>query len=268
MSSRASRVALVTGASSGFGLHIARRLAADGFRTFGTSRSERPDAGAVSMRVLNVRDAASVQACVGAIEAEAGRIDVLINNAGVLDVGPAEEHGVEGVRAVFETNVLGTVRTTLAALPGMRARRSGRIVTIGSLASHIAPPGEAAYAASKFAVAGYFEALGYEVAPFGIAVSVVDPGFFQTGIGASVPPVRGAIADYDDFRAAIRAAVADNLDRGGDPADVGAVVSRVVAARRPRARYRVGTDAVWLPRLRRLLPERAFAWGVRREFGL
>ncbi len=262
------KVALVTGASSGFGRLIAARLSASGYRTFGTSRSKRPDQDAVEMLELNVCDDASVQRCVERVLERAGSVDVLVNNAGVLDVSPAEERSAAAARELFETNFFGAVRVTNAVLPGMRAQKYGRILNIGSLAALIAPPGEAAYAASKAALTSYAEALSYEVSPFGVSVSVVHPGFYRTEIGGSVPEAAGSISDYDSFRATIRASIEKSLEGGSDPLEVADLVARIVQAKRPRLSYRVGSDAVWLPRLRRMLPEWAFARGVRRAFGL
>lgn len=265
-------VALVTGASSGFGRHIAESLSRAGFRTFGTSRSGRPGSEGVEMVALDVQDDDSVAACVEAVRAKAGAIHILVNNAGVLDVGPAEECSVSEVRALFETNFFGVIRMTNAVLPEMRARRSGRIINIGSLAGLLPPPGEAAYAASKFALEGYSEALSIEVAPFGVKVSLIEPGFHKTGMGhgdgqGGAEP-SGSIRDYDKFREAVQTSIARSLEGGGDPREVAEVVCRVVEAERPRLRYRVGSDAKWLPRLRKLLPESLYLWGLRREFGI
>lgn len=247
---------------------IAEQLRRDGLRTFGTSRSGRPGPGGVEMVALDVRDDDSVGACIRAVRDRAGGIDVLVNNAGVLDVGPAEERTAADVRALFETNFFGVVRMTNGVLPEMRGQGSGRIVNVSSLAGLLAPPGEAAYAASKFALEGYSEALSYEVAPFGVSVSLIEPGFFKTSIGESVPDVSGSIGAYDRFREAIRSSIERSLSEGGDPEVVARLVSRVVQTERPKLRYRVGSDATWLPRMRRVMPARLYAWGLRREFGI
>ncbi|HKJ12487.1 MAG TPA: SDR family NAD(P)-dependent oxidoreductase [Ornithinimicrobium sp.] len=263
-----TRVALVTGASSGLGLHIARRLAADGFRTFGASRKPRAGFSAVTGVTLDVRDPDSVQGCVEEVVTRAGHIDVLVNNAGVLATGPDEELSEDAARAVFETNYFGVIAMSRAVLVHMRPRRTGRIIQIGSLAGLLPTPGEATYAASKAAVASHADALRFEVAPLGIAVSVIEPGFHRTGMSVDTTPPQNPIPDYDTLRSALNVSLDHGLRHGSDPAGVAALVSRVVAAPRPRARYRAGQDALWLPRLRRLMPERAFEGGVRRSFGL
>ncbi|WP_156037329.1 SDR family NAD(P)-dependent oxidoreductase, partial [Glycomyces tenuis] len=154
------------------------------FRTFGTSRRERPDTDGVDMLRLDVRSADSVRQCVDRVLSEAGRIDVLVNNAGTMHQGLAEEASLDEARAAFETNFFGVVRLTDAVLPLMRQRRSGRVVNIGSLAAWIGEPGEGFYAASKAALARYTEALGYETRSLGIRVSLIEPGAFVTPVVA------------------------------------------------------------------------------------
>jgi short-subunit dehydrogenase len=118
--------------------------------------------------------------CVKTVLDSEGRIDVLVNNAGTTHLSLAEETDVDEARAVFETNFFGIVRMTNAVLPAMRARKSGRIINIGSVAGLVAIPGQAFYTASKFALEGYTEALCYEVEPFGVHVSLIEPGFYRT----------------------------------------------------------------------------------------
>ncbi len=217
---------------------------------------------------LDVRSDASVAACLETIRERAGHVDVLVNNAGVLDVGPAEERTIEEARAVFETNFFGVVRLTHAVLPSMRERGGGRIINIGSLAGLVAPPGEAFYAASKHALEGYSEALSYEVAPFGVFVSILEPGFLKTALGESAPSIPARIADYDTFRPIVAAAIERSLKTGADPEGVAEAVSQIVRSERPRLRYRLGRDAVWVPRMKALLPESMFAAGLKRNFGI
>ena len=129
-----------------------------------------------------------------------GRIDVLINNAGVLHLGLAEETTREAVLAVFETNFFGTVRLIHTVLPHMRSLRKGRIINVGSLASRVSEPGEAFYSASKCALAGYTEALRHEVWPLGIHVSLVEPGVFKTNVLQAALITEPGIQDYDGLQ--------------------------------------------------------------------
>lgn len=263
------RVAIVTGASSGFGSLTAQRLRKEGYRVFGTSRREHQEAESdVEMLVLDVRSEESVQECVGRVLGAAGRVDLLVNNAGVLGVGPAEETPAEEIRSLFETNFFGVVRMTNAVLPSMRKRGRGRIINVGSLAGLVAVPGEAFYSASKFALEGYTEALRHEVGGFGISVSLVEPGFFSTNIHR--PPARPAesISDYDDLREALRRSLAESLGEGDDPEKVARAIVKIAREKSPRLRYRVGSDARWVPRLKQVISERFFEAGTRRRFGL
>lgn len=259
---------LITGASSGIGQATARLLAGAGFRVFGTSRRRHPDEAGVEMLELDVRSDESVARCVAEVLARAGRIDVLINNAGVEHVSVAEETTMEEAHVVFETNFFGVVRMTNAVLPGMRARRQGRIINVGSLAAWVGEPGEAFYSASKHALAGYTEALRHEVWPLGIHVSLVEPGAFKTNLIRAESMPEGTITDYDAVRRAVRHTLQEALRQGDDPRQVAQLILKVARARSPHLRYGVGREAHWLPYLRVLLPQWLFDYLLRRGFGL
>ncbi len=264
----AARTVLVTGASSGIGQATAEVFARAGWRVFGTSRRSRPDQHGVRMLRLDVRSDESVADCVAQVMTRAGHVDVLVNNAGVMHTGVAEETSLDEARAVFETNLFGIVRLTNAVLPHMRARRQGRIINVGSAAAWVGEPGEAFYAASKQALAGYSEALRHEVWPLGIDVSLVEPGAFATDILVSASTSAGRIADYDPVRQATVRTLQDSLRRGGDPYQVARLIGKVADARGPRLRYPVGPAAHWLPLLKVLLPQRMFDYLLRRGYGL
>lgn len=261
-------VALVTGASSGIGLETARLLAANGYRVFGTSRRALDDQGEVSMLQLDVRSAESVAACVGEVYERAGRLDVLVNNAGVLHYGFAEETTVEQAAEVFDTNLFGVARVVDAVLPGMRSRRYGRIVNVGSLAAWVGEPGEAFYAASKAALVRYTEALRHEVWHLGIAASVVEPGAFTTNVVASATSVDGGIPDYDGPRESVRELLHGSVRHGSEPRRAAELILRVVTRRSPRLRYGAGHDGRWVPVLCKIVPQRAFDRLLRRSLRL
>ncbi len=264
----AGRVVLVTGASSGIGRATARLLARDGARVFGTSRREHPDADGVAMLVLDVRSAESVRDCVGRVLERAGRVDVLVNNAGVMHEGFAEETTPADAAAVLDTNFFGAVRVTDAVLPGMRARRGGRVINVGSLAAWVGEPGEGFYAASKAALARYTEALRHEVWHLGIGVSLVEPGAFGTGVLAAATSTEATIPDYDGPRESAHRTLQRALERGEPPEKVAALIRTVATVRAPRGRYGAGREATWVPYLRTLLPQRAFDLLLRRGYGL
>lgn len=259
---------LITGASAGLGLAAARLFSKKGCRVFGTSRSQRPGEPGIEMLELDVRSDASVERCVGEVLERAGQIDVLINNAGVMHLGIAEETSLADARALFETNFFGVVRMTNALLPGMRGRRQGRIINVGSLAAWVGEPGEAFYAASKSALEGYSEALRHEVWPLGLHVSVVEPGAFQTDVLKAASANSSTLPDYDAVRQAARTTLEASLRKGGDPRRVAALLWRIARTPSPRLRYVAGQEGHWVPYLKVLLPQRLFDAAVRKGYGL
>ena len=263
------KIALVTGASSGFGQLTAARLACDGYRVFGTSRKPQAvSAPSVEMLVLDVCSDESVQACVTELLQRAGRLDLLVNNAGQTHASLAEETDPAQARDVMETNFWGAVRVTNAVLPTMRKQRGGHIINVSSLAGLLGPPGQAFYSASKFALEGYSEALSMELHPFHIHVSLIEPGFFNTGLHASLAPPARQIPDYDSLRSAIETSVQESIAQGGDPQAVAEAIVRAAASKSPKLRYRVGSDAVWVPRLKAIVPGSMFSAQMRKRFGL
>jgi short-subunit dehydrogenase len=255
------RIALVTGASSGFGWLIAQRLLAGGYRVFGTTRGSRGGPPGVEMLALDVTDDASTARC-----AALGPIDILINNAGVAFAGACEETSAAEARALFETNLFGVMRVTAAVLPGMRNRGRGSIVNVGSLSGLISVPFHGIYAASKHALAGYSDALRHEVRPFGVRVSLVEPAAHRTSIQMARPA--NPLALYDSPRARVIAIIQQQIERGDDPARVAEVIVRAAIATNPRARYRVGRKAALAELGLWLLPRRWLERFVRSEFAL
>jgi NAD(P)-dependent dehydrogenase (short-subunit alcohol dehydrogenase family) len=259
------RVALVTGASSGFGAVTTRQFAALGLRVFGTSRSGKDGPPGIEMLALDVHDDASVQACIAELSRLAGRVDVLVNNAGRAMLGACEETSAEA-RDLFDTNVFGVMRMVAAVLPSMRARGSGHIVNVGSLSGFVGVPFHGVYAASKHALVGYTEALRLEVERFGIRVALVEPAAHRTGIRMVEP--RAALPLYDQGRKGVEAIIRAQIDGGEDPERVADVIVRAATSPSPAFRYRVGRKAAFAAWARRLLPLAAFEDVIRREFQL
>jgi len=262
----ATKVILVTGASSGIGAAIAERLAADGHRVFGTSRQGTLSAKGVEAVPLDVVSDESVRACVATVLEKGGRIDVLVNNAGYLLGGAVEEATIEQAKAVFETNVFGLTRMIKAVLPGMRARGSGLIVNMSSLAGMVPLPFWGYYNASKFAVEGLSETLRLELEPFGLHVAMVEPGAIKTPFYAQ--PQAAPLAVYAPWRNRFLKTMKGFEEKAPGPDVVASVVSRIVAARKPSLRNRVTTEATIFPFLRWLLPAWAFQIGIRQGFNL
>jgi NAD(P)-dependent dehydrogenase (short-subunit alcohol dehydrogenase family) len=261
-------VALVTGASSGVGRATARALAGRGWRVFGTSRSPSGEAGPFELLPLDVRDDASVAACVAAVTAGAGRIDLVVNNAGFEQAGALEELSLEEARAQFETNFFGVVRMVKEVLPIMRGQRGGRIINLSSLTGLAATPFMGMYSASKFALEGYSEALRHELRPLGIHVSMVEPGFLKTPMMQNRKVAARTIGDYDQWRQRAYAAIREYEEKGPPPELVAEAIASVAASRRPRLRYLVGRQALLLASLKRLLPQGMFEGGARNTFRL
>jgi NAD(P)-dependent dehydrogenase (short-subunit alcohol dehydrogenase family) len=272
----AGRTVLITGASSGIGKVAARLFADNGFHVFGTAlpaspaeySQGNPDFHGIEVLWLDVRSDDSVRSCVDEVLTRAGRIDVLINNAGTMHLGFAEETAMAEARSVFETNFFGVVRMVNAVLPSMRRRRQGCIINIGSLAAWVGEPNEAFYSASKHALAGYTEALHHEVWPFGVRVCLVEPAAFRTGIVEAASVTSGSIADYDPARQSVADVLRTSLRRGSDPRQMSRLLLRIVNSRSPRFRYPAGREAHWLPYLKLLLPQRLFDYILHRAYRL
>ncbi|MEN8160079.1 MAG: SDR family oxidoreductase, partial [Myxococcota bacterium] len=236
-----SQVILVTGASSGIGAACAARLAADGHRVFGTTRRPTPPAtpADIDWLTLDVRDAASVERGVQHVIDLVGRIDVLVNNAGIGLAGAVEDTTPEDLVEQLETNLLGPLRLVRTVAPHMRAQGAGRIVQISSLAGRIGVPFQGAYTASKFALEGLSEALALELRPFGVDVVIVQPGDHRSGFGAArrwTDAAHGSPIYGERARRAV--AAMEEAERNGPPPERAArLVARIVAARRPRLRY-------------------------------
>jgi NAD(P)-dependent dehydrogenase (short-subunit alcohol dehydrogenase family) len=236
---------------------------------FGTSRSADPNSPhEFPMLKLDVTSEASVKSCVGELMARAGRLDVLVNNAGFVLAGAAEETSIEEAKEQFETNFFGVVRMVKAVLPHMREARTGRILAIGSLAGLMAIPYSAFYTSAKFALEGYMESLWFEVKPFGITVSLIEPGFVHTTISQTSRVAAEPLEAYAGPRDRAVAVVDRSVGKGIAPELVAKAVLRAAQSRSPQLRYRVGADAHWLPRLKIAAPWNVFASGVRRTFEL
>lgn len=240
---------MVTGASSGIGKSCAELLAESGFRVYGASRH--------SNFPMDVRSEASVRAAVAAVIAREGRIDVVVNNAGIALAGAIEDTSVEEAMAQFDVNFFGVLRVCRVVLPVMRELRSGCIVNIGSIAGMVAVPYQGLYSASKFALEGLSEALRLEVRPFGIRVVLIEPGDHRTGLTENrraTAASRENPAYRDRYERAVARMAADERN-GPAPEAVARLLRRILALKRPRLRYTVGpvTERA-APALKRLLP--------------
>ena len=249
------KVSIVTGSSSGIGLETALTLARNGYFTYATMRNPEKDAPIknalkkenLSIKViqLDVIDDESLKNAIDHVTSEAGRIDVLVNNAGYGLVGALEELSMEEIKAQYETNLFGLVRVIQAVLPTMRKQRSGRILNLSSGAGLFGYPGGSAYVSSKFAVEGLSESMAYELEPFGIRVILIEPGFVQTNFASSMVIAKKAqdsTSPYSQMMQRI-AASSSELAKSGSSADLVAnVILDAATNPNPRLRYLVGKD--------------------------
>ena len=263
-------VALVTGASSGIGEATAHRLAAAGYKVFGTSRrGASAEAGPFAMLALDVTSEASIEALVTEVIRLHGRIDLLVNNAGFgVAPGGAEESSIDQARAIFETNFFGIVRMTLAVLPHMRKQGSGRIINIGSVLGFLPMPYGALYAATKHAIEGYSESLDHELRTRGIRVSVVEPAYTKTPFDSNFMEPDSKLDAYRDARAAVKKRVNEVMTTAQGPEVVADTVLKAASAARPKVRYTPSGLASQLRLLRRFAPAGLMDAGIRRDLGL
>src|SRR6266550_1680356 len=236
-------VALVTGSSSGIGKAAAIALAEAGFEVAGTSRNTAKVATVDGVRFLDldVASDASVHAAVGQVIERSGRIDVLVNNAGVGAAGAAEESSVAQDQRVFDINFFGLIRMTKAVLPHMRAQGRGRIINISSVLGLVPAPYTASYAATKLAIEGYSESMDHELREHGVRVLLVEPAYTRTGFDANALQADAPLPIYAARRQAFDRVIASAMEGGDDPATVARSIVAAATDPRPKLRYTAGS---------------------------
>jgi NAD(P)-dependent dehydrogenase (short-subunit alcohol dehydrogenase family) len=255
-----THVAVVTGSSSGIGFEIALMLARNGFQTYATMRNLAKSENIKSIATkenlpihieqLDVTDNKSVTNAIQAIVSKANSIDVLVNNAGYALTGAFEDLAIEEIKAQYETNLFGLIRTTQAVLPIMRKQKSGIIVNISSGAGRFGYPAGSAYVSTKFAVEGLSESMAYELEPFGIKIIVVEPGVIKTNIANGMVIAKKSQnpnSPYSQIMQKMSTSFEHMLDNASSPDVVAKVVLKAVTAENPSLRYLAGKDAeMWL----------------------
>lgn len=249
------KVAVVTGSSRGIGHEISLTLARNSFFTYATMRNLQKGENIKSLvekehlplkiEQLDVTDESSIKNAINSITSEAGRIDVLVNNAGYGLGGAFEDLAIDEIRAQYETNLFGLIRTTQAVLPIMRRQKSGTIVNISSGAGRLGYPGGSAYVSSKFAVEGLSESMSYELEPFGIKVVLVEPGFIKTNFGQAMVIAKKSQDPNSQYgqRMQQMAASSSRMIQNASPAElVAKAVLDAVISKNPNLRYLVGKD--------------------------
>jgi NAD(P)-dependent dehydrogenase (short-subunit alcohol dehydrogenase family) len=264
-----SKVVLITGAASGIGDATARTLASSGYRVFGGVR--RPDSAnsvpGVEYLQMDVRDENSVTSAVKSVLERAGRIDILINNAGVSLVGPVEATSDVEAAALFDVNVFGVLRVTRSVLPSMRAQGSGLVINVSSVLGFLPAPFMGIYASSKHALEGLSESLDHEVRALGIRVVLVEPSFTQTKLDTNAKRTQLIIEDYAPALARSVDTVQQQVSNAPHPQEVAKKILSVINGKH-RLRQPADGRAKLLSVLRRFAPLAQVDKSLRRAFGL
>lgn len=264
-------VAIVTGSSGGIGLATSLALARKGILTYATMRNlaKRDSIQSVAdkqhlpIRVvqLDVTDENSIKKAIQSILSEAGRIDLLVNNAGYALTGAFEDIGIDEIEAQYETNVFGVIRVTQAVLPVMRKQGSGRIINISSGAGRIGYPGGSAYVSSKFALEGLSESMAYEIEQFGIKTVLVEPGFVRTNFGENIVIARKTQNTNSPYSQMMQmmSSIRDKMLKNASDADlVAEVVVEAATAKEPNLRYLAGKDVQQMVAAKRSMSDEEF----------
>jgi len=282
---RQTQTVLITGATDGLGKAAALLLAEHGYRVFAGGRSpeKRAQLDALAKQKnlplktleMDVCDDASVQKVVSAVYQDAGRIDVLINNAGLVYVGAVEDLRLEDWRRQFETNFFGVIRVTQAVLPKMRERRAGRILMMSSISGFVTPPTQGAYSASKHAIEALSNALRHELYPFGIHTVLIQPGYIVTNIQSTAMSIAQPYQEkfktgpyaklYDTY---LHSASSTRALSKTTPEDCARIMLQAIEAPRPKARYGVTSLARFAKWAKWLLTDSMADAMIRRRYGI
>ena len=265
------KVAIVTGSSSGIGYETALLLARNGFRTYATMRNlekakaisdiSKSEKLALHTIKLDVTDEKSVNEAIKTIKSDAGRIDVLVNNAGYGLTGSLEDLSMSEIKEQYETNVFGLIRVTQAVLPIMREQKSGIIVNISSIGGKMAIPLQSPYHGTKFAVEGLSESIAYELEPFGIKIVIIEPGAIKTNFDTGMVVAQknqNPSSPYYKSMQKLQSSINSVFKNGTPPAKVAEVILNAITTPNPNLRYTVGEDAALLAQKRKELPDSEF----------
>jgi NAD(P)-dependent dehydrogenase (short-subunit alcohol dehydrogenase family) len=265
-----AKVVLITGASSGLGKALAALLHKKGYTVYGTSRNPQPEQYPFTMLRMDVQDEKSVQVAVDQILTQCGRVDVLINNAGIGIAGPLEQLQLESIKTVMDTNFFGVIRLCQAVLPSMRKTGGGRIINISSIAAEIALPYRAIYSASKAAVDRLTDALRMELGPFNIDLCSIQPGDIRTEINDH------RIMEYDKEDPTYRATfekvaktMNEEVDHGADPLAIAEQIIEIIEKQKIKKTYTLGKPMQKLSLIfKKILPASTFESIIKKYAGV
>lgn len=256
-----NKVVLITGGSSGIGKSIGEFLHQKGFIVYGTSRNPEKNSDTVfPLLAVDVRNSTSIKEAVNYIIASSGKINVVINNAGVGITGPLEEIPTDEIKNNFETNFFGPIEVMKAVLPQMRLQKSGLIINVTSIAGYMGLPYRSVYSASKGALELITEALRMEVKDFGISITNVAPGDFATNIAAGrfhAPVIEGSA--YEAVYGKTLQAMNEHVDSGSNPNEMAEAVYKIITSPSPKIHYKVGAFMQKFSIvLKRILPDKVY----------
>ncbi|MFN3402548.1 MAG: SDR family oxidoreductase [Cytophagaceae bacterium] len=254
------KIVLITGASSGLGFTIANYLHGKGYTVYGTSRKITSEGKSFNTIPMDVCDPVSIQNCVSQIMQNEGKIDVLINNAGIGIAGPLEHFSMEDVGKVFDTNVFGVLKVCKAVLPHMRKAGAGKIINISSIGSELGLPYRAAYSASKAAMDRLSEAMRLEVKKYGIQICTVQPGGVNTDINTN--RILTEVPENSPYKSSFErtySIINESVRKGLDPEVFGPFIEKLINAKKIKRNYRVGKATEKLSVfLKKILPQSVF----------
>jgi NAD(P)-dependent dehydrogenase (short-subunit alcohol dehydrogenase family) len=246
-----------------------RPLERAGYRVFGTSRRAAAETlDGITMLICDVTDDTSVREMVDEVLSEAGRIDLLVNSAGIGLLGGAEESSTAQAQALFDVNLFGVLRVTNAVLPTMRRQGKGRIVNLSSVQGFIPAPYFALYSSTKHAVEGYSESLDHELRPLGIRVVLVEPAYTRTSFEENLAKPDRSLDIYESARAGMNVVVRKAIEKGDAPEVVANTVLAAATDPAPKRRYVARKMARQVSFLRRFVPASAFDKSLRKQLGL
>ena len=257
------KIILITGISSGFGKQTARLLAEQGHTVYGTVRSDTAKEDKVTYLRMDLADYDSIRNAVLSLVEKEGRIDILINNAGMHTGGPVETSPVENIKLQMDTNFLGMVHVTREVLPLMRKQGGGTIINFSSIGGLMGLPFQSFYSAGKFAIEGFSEALRMEVKKFNIKIVVINPGDFHTSNSANrrnfLAPAKDGDAYYGQFKSSM-AVIEKDESNGWEPEVLARKIVKITGLKNPRNRYIIASFEQKLAVvLKYLLPDKIFA---------
>ncbi|MGF7139474.1 SDR family oxidoreductase [Roseimarinus sediminis] len=263
------KVVFITGISSGFGKEISKQLAERGHKVYGTIRTKCEVAPGVNTVFIELTDPQSIQKAVASVIEKEGRIDVLINNAGMHSGGPIEETPMEVIRAQMETNYFGWISVIKNIVPIMREQRGGTIINISSIGGLTGLPFQGVYSAAKFALEGMSAALRLELRPFNINVVMVNPGDFKTrNTETRIVSIAENSVYQQQFEKTL-GIIAKDETQGKDPELLGRTICKIVEARKPRDRYLVGAFIQKLAVfVKHITSDRWFSWIIGKYYGI